>query len=355
MTALAAARLGYRCVVLAPEPAAPASDVVSKTIQADYLDPAALRQFADLVDVVTLEFENVPAAALEILAEQVPVRPGAAALSVAQDRLREKRAAEAAGAAVAPYQAVDDVDGLQQALAAIGCPAVLKSRRMGYDGKGQVLLDPNQPQDAASLTAVWQTLGGTPAILEGFVDFDGEISVIVARTADGRTAAYDPVWNVHQNHILHTTTVPAPIPASQAAAATATALALAERLELVGLLAVEMFVGADGQLLVNELAPRPHNSGHWTMDGAATCQFEQLVRAICTLPLGDPAALGRAKMLNLLGDDSADVTAYLADAEAHVHLYGKAEARPGRKMGHVNWLYRTGRDQKAGGAAASGT
>lgn len=335
MAALAAANLGYRTVVLAPESDPPASQVAARTITADYLDDAALNEFARMVDVVTVEFENVPSSALEKLADHVPVRPGAHVLSVAQDRLLEKRHAEAVGAGVAPYAAVSDRPSLDRAVARLGRPSVLKTRRFGYDGKGQVKIGPD-----TDLGEAWAAVSEAPSILEGFVDFAGEMSVIVARSPDGVMAAYEPVWNEHENHILRTTTVPAPLSPEQSAQAVRLASAMAEELDVVGLLAVEMFLCKDGSVLVNEIAPRPHNSGHWTMNGAATSQFEQLVRAICNLPLGSTRALGRARMLNLLGDEAYRIDAFLEDPDAHLHLYGKAESRPGRKMGHVNWLFR---------------
>ncbi|WP_439514658.1 5-(carboxyamino)imidazole ribonucleotide synthase [Oceanibaculum nanhaiense] len=335
MAALAAANLGYKVHVLTPERDSPAAQVSAATTIADYTDRAALEAFAASVDVVTYEFENVPVEAAELLAEKVPVRPGAEALRVAQDRLREKEFAANLGIGTAPFRAVGAADELASALAAIGTPAVLKTRRMGYDGKGQTKILPDTAPDGA-----WAAIGGQPAILEGFVSFSMEISVIVARGLDGQTLCYPPVENRHVNHILDTTIVPAPIPASLAAEAEEIARKMAEALDLVGLLAVELFVTGDGRVLMNEIAPRPHNSGHWTMDACVTSQFEQQIRAVCGLPLGSVERYGDAEMKNLIGDEANGWLDILRDPTARLHLYGKAEARPGRKMGHVNRIVR---------------
>ncbi|MFD2234078.1 5-(carboxyamino)imidazole ribonucleotide synthase [Phaeospirillum tilakii] len=342
MAALAAARLGYRVHIFSPEPDSPAAQVAAAATVAAYTDPAALESFARAVDVVTFEFENIPADSVRRLAEIVPVRPSWTVLETAQDRIVEKRFFNGIGIATAPWRAVDGVAALEAALAEIGRPAVLKTARMGYDGKGQVRIDADT--DAA---AAWAALGKAPggaagsAILEGFIDFQGEISVVIARGGDGAWAAFDPAWNVHRHHILHTSTVPAPIPAATATAAIDIARRAAEALDVIGLLAVEMFVTPDG-LLVNEMAPRPHNSGHWTIDACLTDQFEQFIRAVCGLPLGSPRRHSDAVMTNLIGDEAADWLDLLRDPEAHLHLYGKAEARPGRKMGHVTRLHRPG-------------
>lgn len=335
MAALAAANLGYKVHVLTPERDSPAAQVCAATTIADYTDRAALEAFAASVDVVTYEFENVPVEAAELLAEKVPVRPGAEALRVAQDRLREKEFAANLGIGTAPFRAVGAADELASAIAAIGAPAVLKTRRMGYDGKGQTKILPDTAPDDA-----WAAIGGQPAILEGFVSFSMEISVIVARGLDGQTLCYPPVENRHVNHILDTTIVPAPIPASLAAEAEEIARKMAEALDLVGLLAVELFVTGDGRVLMNEIAPRPHNSGHWTMDACVTSQFEQQIRAVCGLPLGSVERYGDAEMKNLIGDQANGWLEILRDPAARLHLYGKAEARPGRKMGHVNRIVR---------------
>lgn len=338
MTAQAASRLGYLTHVFTPERNAPASQVSCRTTVASYEDGRALGHFADAVDVVTFEFENVPARTLEILGRHVLVRPKSKVLEICQDRLPEKAFVNRCGVATAPYAAVDSVDDLERALSRIGAPAVLKTRRLGYDGKGQVkILDPG------AATAAWRAIGRVPAILEGFVAFRREISVIVARGADGDIAAYDPVENRHVEHILDTTVMPAPIKTHTARAAVAAAKRIAETLDLVGLLAVEMFEAPGGALLVNELAPRPHNSGHWTIEGAATSQFEQFVRAVCGLPLGPTTRLGNAVMKNLVGSEVDAWPDLIDEPDIHLHLYGKTDVRPGRKLGHATRLFPIGR------------
>ncbi len=333
MAALAAARLGYRVHVYCPEPDSPASQVAAQATVAAYDDGAALERFAGAVDVVTFEFENIPAESVRLLAAHVPVRPSWQVLEVAQDRVHEKRFFNANGIATPPWRAVDDAAALALAVAEIGRPAVLKTTRLGYDGKGQVKIGPGD-----DLGAAWTAMGAPAGVLEGFVDCAGEVSVIVARGLDGGWAAFDPAWNVHTNHILDTSLVPAPIPPQLAAEAVAMAHRCAEALDLVGLLAVELFVTRDGTLLANEMAPRPHNSGHWTIDACITDQFEQFVRAVCGLPLGSPERHSDAVMKNLIGSEIASWPAILADPGAKLHLYGKAEARAGRKMGHVTHL-----------------
>lgn len=336
MTALAAARLGYRCHIYAPDAVGgPAAQVSAETTMAAYDDEAALAAFAGAVDVITLEFENIPLASARFLEARALLRPGPVALEIGQDRIREKTFF-GAFAETAPWAEVTGPDSLAAALDTIGRPAVLKTTRFGYDGKGQVKIAAD-----TDLATAWAEIG-TPdvAILEGFVDFEREVSVIVARAPDGTRAPYEVVENRHANHILDTTTAPAAVSPAVAEEARRIACEAARRLDLVGLLAVEMFVTRDGHVLVNEMAPRPHNSGHWTMDGARTDQFEQLVRAVCGLPLGDPAARCDTVMKNLLGDTSGEWPAILSDPAAKLHLYGKAEARPGRKMGHVNRLGR---------------
>lgn len=332
MTALAAAQLGYRCHIFCPDDDAPASQVAGLTTKADYDDTAALIRFAEAVDVVTFEFENIPAGAVRTTSAIKPVRPGIRALETSQDRVAEKRFFEREGIATAPWRPIFDFPALAPALAQIGRPALIKTIRMGYDGKGQARLK----DDAADLSAAWRAVGGKPCILEGMVDFEREISVIVARGLDGTTRCYEPVENRHKDGILDTTTVPAPISATLAREAEAMATRAAQALDLVGLLAVEMFVTKDGKILANEMAPRPHNSGHWTMDASHASQFEQLVRAICGLPLGDPSRSADVVMTNLIGADVNQWPTLIAEPGAHLHLYGKAEARPGRKMGHVN-------------------
>jgi 5-(carboxyamino)imidazole ribonucleotide synthase len=337
MIALAAAALGYRCHVFCPEADSPAAQVAAAATVGAFEDEAALEAFAAAVDVVTFEFENIPVATVEWLARRVPVHPGAEVLRVTQDRLLEKDFVRGLGGGTADYGRVDSPADLETALARIGTPAVLKTRRMGYDGKGQAPIP-----TPAEAPAAWTRLGPAPCIVEAFVPFTMEISVIVGRGADGATAAYVPVENRHERHILATTIAPAPISATIAAAADDLARRIAERLGVVGLLAVEMFVTADGNLLVNELAPRVHNSGHWTIEACTTSQFEQQVRAVCGLPLGSPERHADAVMQNLLGDEAARWPEILRDPAAKLHLYGKAEARPGRKMGHVTRLYPLG-------------
>ena len=338
MTALAAARLGYRCHVLSEEPESPAGLVSAAETVGAFDDEAVLSAFAAAIDVATFEFENVPAATAEFLAARVPLRPGPKALAIAQDRLREKAFINDIGIGTAPFRAVHSRAALDAAVAALGRPSVLKTVRLGYDGKGQVKIEA-----ATSLDAAWAAMGQADGILEGFVDFEREISVVVARAGDGKMAAFDAVENRHVNHILDTTVAPAPVSQDLAAKAQGIARHIAESLDLVGLLAVEMFVTRDGKVLVNEIAPRPHNSGHWTMDACVTSQFEQFVRAICGLPLGDATRHSDAVMKNLIGDAVDDWPKILAEPGAKLHLYGKREARPGRKMGHVNRLYPLGR------------
>ena len=334
MTAMAAARLGYRCHVLAPEADSPAADVAAAFTCAGYDDEAALRGFAEGVDVVTLEFENVPLAALDRLAALRPVRPSAAVLRVTQDRLAEKDFIAGLGIPVTAYARVDSAADLHRAVAELG-PGVLKTTRLGYDGKGQVRVDAGS--DLAGAVA---GLRQEVLIHEAWVDFALELSVVTARSPGGEVASYVPVENRHRHHILDVTLAPAVIAAETAARAVAMAERIAVALDLEGLLAVEMFLARDGRLLVNELAPRPHNSGHWTIDACAVSQFEQQVRAVCGLPLGDPARFADAEMTNLIGDDVARWLELLAEPGARLHLYGKRDARPGRKMGHVTRLRR---------------
>ncbi len=332
MTALAAARLGYRCHVYCPEADSPAFHVAQATV-ASYGDEAALARFADAVDVVTFEFENIPAETVRVLSQHVPVRPSWRVLETAQDRLVEKSFFNSIDIATAPWRPVLDRAGLETAVAALGRPAVLKTARFGYDGKGQVKIDASTDLDEA-----WAGMGGQPAILEGFIDFEREVSVLVARGLDGAVACFDVVENRHRNHILDVTIAPAHIPQRLARQAQDVAERTAHALELVGLLAVEMFVGKDGALLVNEMAPRPHNSGHWTIDACLTDQFEQLVRAACGLPLGSPERHSDAVMTNLIGEDVNQWLPLLRQKGSRLHLYGKSEIRAGRKMGHVTRL-----------------
>ena len=330
MLAIAAANLGYRSHVYAPGPSGPASEVAARWTQGAYDDAAALRRFATEVAVVTYEFENVDAAALAGL----DVVPAPRALDVAQDRLAEKTFVAALGGRTAPWRAVDSLATLEAALDEIGAPAILKTRRFGYDGKGQARI--KGPQDARG---AWAMIGGAPAILEGLVRFAHEFSIVAVRGADGELLFWDAATNIHRDGILaHTHVPPNDIVARQAEEARALVGRVAEALHYVGVLAVEFFCGEQGPLF-NEMAPRVHNSGHWTIEGAVTSQFENHIRAICGLPLGSTALCARTvEMDNLIGDEAGAWPAILADPTAHLHLYGKLEGRPGRKMGHVTRL-----------------
>ncbi|WP_394225114.1 5-(carboxyamino)imidazole ribonucleotide synthase [Paracoccus marcusii] len=327
MLSAAASRLGLRCHIFEPG-AAPAGDVAWRVTTAPYEDEAALRAFADSVDVITYEFENVPTSALDLLESLRPIRPGRRALAVSQDRLTEKTFLTDIGLTVAPFADVPDQGALDDAIARIGRPSILKTRRMGYDGKGQVRIGEG-PAD-------WT---GAPSVLEGFVDFTAEISVIIARGTDGQVAAFDPGLNVHEGGILRTTTVPCGLPGRVTTDAVLIAARIANALDYVGVLGVELFVTPEG-LIVNEIAPRVHNSGHWTQAGCAVDQFEQHIRAVAGLPLGDGKRHVDVVMENLIGDDMDRVPALLAQPRTQVHLYGKGQARPGRKMGHVNRIAR---------------
>jgi 5-(carboxyamino)imidazole ribonucleotide synthase len=333
MIAMAAARLGYRVHVFADEKDSSAAQVTNRATVAAYDDLEAMRRFAKEVDVATIEFENLPVEGLRAVAETTPVRPSPDVLAICQDRLIEKEFLKKLDVPTAPFAGVASEDELRDALARIGAPAVLKTRRMGYDGKGQAKLGAD-----ADLAAIWAAFGGREAVLEGFVDFEREISVITGRGADGTIKSYVPVENIHERHILAKTIAPAPIPNDLADQATALAERIAAGLDLVGLLAVEMFVTRDQRILVNELAPRPHNSGHWTIDACLVSQFEQTVRAIAGLPLGDPARFADAEMDNLLGDAANAWPELIRRPNARLHLYGKTPIRPGRKQGHVTTL-----------------
>ncbi len=337
MAALAAASLGYRCHILCPDADAPAAQVTSLHTRAAYEDQAALADFAAAVDLVTFEFENIPLAAAEFLAERVTMRPAPQILGICQNRLREKDFCRSVKVPTARYAEVGGPDSLARVVRDIGLPCVLKTAELGYDGKGQALIG-----SEGDLEAAWRTMAGdrpeAPGIVEAFVDFTLEVSVIVARGVDGSCRSYPVVENQHREHILDQTIVPARIAEPVAQRAEAIARHLAEEIELVGLLAIEMFVTAEDEVLVNELAPRPHNSGHWTLDACVTSQFEQFVRAIAGLPLGSTERLGDAVMKNLLGEDAGRWREILSDPSAKLHLYGKTEARPGRKMGHVTKL-----------------
>jgi 5-(carboxyamino)imidazole ribonucleotide synthase len=332
MTAMAAARLGYRCAIFCPEADAPASQVSALTIRGAYDDPEAQHRFAAAVDVVTYEFENIPLAPVEALARLRPVRPAPAVLAACQDRILEKRALTAAGIATARYAAIECLEDLPGATADLS-PGILKTARMGYDGKGQARVA--GPAEAA---AAFARFGAVACVLEAVVDFACEVSVIAARDLGGQVATYSTVENRHVHHILDETIAPAPVAPAIAAEAERIARRIAERLDVVGLIAVEMFVTRAGAVLVNELAPRPHNSGHWTIDACAVSQFEQLVRAIAGLPLGSTERHSDARMKNLIGDEVHAWPTLAAEPGACLHLYGKGEARPGRKMGHVTRL-----------------
>ena len=338
MSAMAAARLGYRCHVFTDELDSPAAQVCAAHTLGDYEDPAALRRFAAAVDVITFEFENVSAEGLDLLASLRPVRPSPAVLRISQDRVAEKGFLNGAGVGTAPWLAVDSPAELRHATARLGFPALLKTTRLGYDGKGQALL-----RSAADLNAAWDALDPKPLILEGFVDFACEVSAIVARGADGQGSVFDLAENRHRDGILDLSLAPARISAAATRAAWDLAWSVAEALDLVGLLAVEMFVTEDGRVLANEIAPRPHNSGHWTLDACPASQFELHVRAIAGLPLPPATRHNDAAMKNLVGPkDVALWPEILATPGLIPHLYGKAEARPGRKMGHVTALFPLG-------------
>ena len=344
MAALAAARLGYRCHAYGPEADAPANQVCAAATVAPYDDEAALTRFAESVDVVTFEFENIPLSTVEVLERLVPLRPSARVLSICQHRLREKEFCNSVSVPTADYRPAEDVASLRRAVEQIGAPCILKSAEMGYDGKGQVRINPD-----SDLEEAWNAMCGHAApspsqgaigIVESIVAFRIEISVIVARGADGTMRTYVPVENRHKNHILDETIVPANLPGDVVDRAEAIARHLAQEMELIGLLAVEMFVTHDNKVLVNEMAPRPHNSGHWTLDACVTSQFEQFIRAVAGLPLGSTERLCDAVMKNLLGDEVDEWQKILSDPGNKLHLYGKASARPGRKMGHVTRLIR---------------
>ncbi|MBB95713.1 MAG: 5-(carboxyamino)imidazole ribonucleotide synthase [Rhodobacteraceae bacterium] len=336
MLSMAAARLGFACHIYEPASTPPAGQVAATVTTAPYEDADALRAFAEAVDVITYEFENIPTQALDLLETLRPIRPGREALRVSQDRLTEKTWLTDLGLKTAPFADIPDLAALQQALADIGAPAILKTRRFGYDGKGQVKIDtPDQAADALA------ALQGAPAILEGFVPFSHEVSVIAARGADGSVAAFDPGENVHRDGILRTTTIPARLSSAQRTDAVLIAGRILNALDYVGVMGVELFVTQAG-LVVNEIAPRVHNSGHWTQAGCAVDQFEQHIRAVTGLPLGDGQRHADVIMENLIGDDMDRLPGLLRNADTQIHLYGKAETRAGRKMGHVNRIQRPG-------------
>jgi 5-(carboxyamino)imidazole ribonucleotide synthase len=330
MLSVAASRLGFRTHIFDPTSAPPAGDVAHLVTTAPFEDSDALFAFASTVDVITYEFENIPTLTLDALEDHAPIRPGREALRVSQDRLIEKDYLSGLGLHTAPYADVPDMAALATALGQIGAPAILKTRRFGYDGKGQARI--NDPGEA---NAAFADMAGAPAILEGFVDFSHEVSVIAARGADGAVACFDPGENVHRDGILHTTTVPARLSAAQRTDAVILAAKILNALDYVGVLGVELFVTAH-ELVVNEIAPRVHNSGHWTQNGCTVDQFEQHIRAVVGWPLGDGKRHADVAMENLIGDDMDRVPMLAREPNTALHLYGKAEARPGRKMGHVN-------------------
>ena len=333
MLALAAARLGLKCQVFSPDPDSPAFDVVQNATCAEYADVEALELFANDCDVITYEFENVPAATALILDARRPVLPAHSILQTTQDRLVEKDFVTGLGIGTAGYAGVSSVGELRDAVKKLGLPAVIKTRRFGYDGKGQAMI-----REGDDLDQVWTDLGTKDAILGAFVPFEREVSVIAARGADGSIECFDVTENEHRDHILKFSTAPARIPDALAARAREIAEKIGAALGYVGTFAVELFVvpGANGpSLVVNEIAPRVHNSGHWTLDGASVSQFEQHIRAIAGWPLGKPVRHGEVTMTNLIGDDILDYGKWLTVPGATVHLYGKGTPKPGRKMGHV--------------------
>jgi len=334
MLSVAASRLGYRCHIYEPG-AAPAGDVAHRVTTAPYEDETALRTFAASVDVITYEFENVPTSALDLLESLKPIRPNRRALAISQDRISEKTFLGDLRLQTAPWVAVNSEADLRVAADSLGLPAILKTTRLGYDGKGQVKLDTD-----AEIPAAWAAMNGAASVLEGFVAFDREVSVIAARGLDGSVACFDPGENIHRDGILRTTTVPARLTASQHSDAILLAARILNALDYVGVMGVELFVTSQG-LLVNEIAPRVHNSGHWTQQGCTVDQFEQHIRAVAGLPLGDGNRYADVVMENLIGEDVLRVPDLLKARDTAVHLYGKGAPRPGRKMGHVNRITRS--------------
>ncbi len=331
MLSMAAAQLGYRCHIYAPEASGPAADVSARWVQGSYGDPVKLLAFADQVSVTTFEFENIDPEPLRPLSNTKPFYPPLRALEIGQDRIAEKRFAAEQGGRTAEWAEVASRADLDAAIAKVGTPAILKTVRFGYDGKGQARL-----RSAADADAAWEAIGGAHAILEGAVPFDHEFSLIVARDRNGSIAFWDAPDNVHKDGILATSMIPAPdVVRQQVPAARALARKIAEKLDYIGVFTIEFFAGAEGPV-INEMAPRVHNSGHWTIEGAETSQFENHIRAIAGLPLGSTALRGtKIEMQNLIGADAEKWLDYIGEPGAHLHLYGKHEARPGRKMGHV--------------------
>ena len=334
MLCVAASRLGFQCHIFDPGAAPPAGHVAARVTTAPYEDLAALRAFAHSVDVVTFEFENIPAAALDALETIRPIRPNRRALAVSQDRIAEKTFLTGLGLVTAPFAPVADLASLKVALAQIGPPAILKTTRLGYDGKGQARI-----MTHADAPAAWEAMNGSSSVLEGFIDFSHEVSVIAARGLDGSVACFDPGENVHRGGILHTTTLPARLSPGQRTDAILIAARILTALDYIGVLGVELFVTPKG-LIVNEIAPRVHNSGHWTQAGCAVDQFEQHIRAIAGWSLGDGSRYADVRMENLIGNDVDRIPEFTRDHNTQIHLYGKAEAKPGRKMGHINRVLR---------------
>ena len=334
MLAVAAARLGFRTHVFEPGANPPAGDVAHALTTAGYDDVDALTAFAKSVDIVTFEFENIPTDALDVIENITPIRPNREALRTSQDRLVEKQFLEGLGLSVAPFADITNAADLEAAMTTIGAPSILKTRRFGYDGKGQSRL--RSADDAAGALA---DMAGNPAVLEGFVNFTAEVSVIAARSPSGEVACFDPGENVHRDGILHTTTVPARLSAAQRMDAVLLAAKILNALDYVGVLGVELFVTPQG-FIVNEIAPRVHNSGHWTQNGCAVDQFEQHIRAVAGWPLGDGSRYADVVMENLIGDDMDRVPELAKQRDTALHLYGKADVKPGRKMGHVNIVKR---------------
>jgi 5-(carboxyamino)imidazole ribonucleotide synthase len=337
MFAIAARRMGYRVHTFSPDSETPAGQISDLEITSSYEDLDAVRSFARRVDVVTFEFENIPAVTVEAIAEVVPVRPGPEVLHIAQHRIREKMFLRNAGFPLAPFRVIRTTDDLTKALSEIGCPAILKTADFGYDGKGQQVI--NSPEKGV---AAWNAIQRRDAVLEAFVAFERELSVVAARSVHGQFSHYGVVENRHRAHILDVTIAPAPVSSRIASEAVEIARAVLQRLEVVGVLCIEFFLNRDGRLLINELAPRPHNSGHFTLDACVSSQFEQQLRAVCGLHLGSSFQLQPAAMTNLLGElwahnepDWLTVSSY---PDVKLHLYGKLEPRPGRKMGHLTAL-----------------
>ncbi len=335
----AASQLGYRCHVFGQEETGPAAQVATKFVAGAFDDMAALSAFAKECDVVTYEWENLPGSALEVIGREVPLHPNARALEIGQSRWNEKSFVSDLGGGCAPYARATNAQELAAAIETIGTPAIIKSDRMGYDGKGQIRLQAGETLDAAAIQQKWEQLGGNDVLVEGFVNFDAEFSLLIARSADGGMRFWDAPQNTHEGGILRHSIVPGGEDvAVHIPAARALARKIAERLDYIGVLAIEFFACKDGPLF-NEMAPRVHNSGHWTIEGALTSQFENHIRAICGLPLGDTRLIeGGAEMQNLIGHDIDKWPDLMGDQGAHLHLYGKREAREGRKMGHVTRL-----------------